>query len=168
MIGCYEDLQAFNWSKASTYAGKITLLITFASSLIGFFLGSNVGVCVYGLFLSFLIAVLELPVLYTCIPNCKRITGHIEESVIKSNGLLNMLIWTTFSIVLFIPPASINIMSGIFCLATGIVNLLGWIFRLQEEKEMSANTKYNAVPGERIPITGGGGSAPSWAGGNSV
>ena len=175
MIGCYEDLQAFNWSKAQTYAGKITLLITLASSILGFFLGKNVGVCVYGLFLSLLIAVLEFPGLYMCIPNCKMVTSKIEDSPIKQNGFLNFIIWTIFSIITFLPPSSINILSGICCLLTGIINLLGWVFRLQEEKEMKANTKYNAVPGERIPITGGaprpsgsGNGLPSWAGGSAV
>ena len=40
---------------------------------------------------------------------------------------------------------------------------------------MKANTKYNAVPGELIPITGGaprpsvsGNGLPSWAGGSAV
>ena len=121
------------------------------------------------------IAVLEFPGLYMCIPNCKMITSKIEDSPVKQNGFLNWIIWTLLSIITFLPPSSINILSGICCLLTGIINLLGWIFRLQEEKEMKANTKYNAVPGERIPISGGaprpsgsGNGLPSWAGGSAV
>jgi hypothetical protein len=58
-------------------------------------------------------------------------------------------------------------MSGIFLVATGVVFLLGWVVGKYEEQETGKGTTYNAVPGERVPISGAGGFVPGGGGGTS-
>ena len=47
-------------------------------------------------------------------------------------------------------------MSGIFMVTTGLLFLFGWMVEKYEEREQGTGTTYNAVPGERVPISGAG------------
>jgi len=62
---------AFNWEKASDIGGKITVLSCFAFSVLGLTTATSPSTCVYTLFVGFLMAVLELPVIYFCFPQVR-------------------------------------------------------------------------------------------------
>ena len=70
---------AFNWGKASDLGGKITVITCFAASALGMTMGAAVGTCIYTIFAGFLIAVLELPVIYFCFPQCGKLRGQMVD-----------------------------------------------------------------------------------------
>ena len=54
-------LQAFNWPKAADYGGKVTTLSCFFTGAFSIFFRISSGVGLYTLFIGFVIASIELP-----------------------------------------------------------------------------------------------------------
>lgn len=81
-----------------------------------------------------------------------------------NNLLHHAAIYVLLSILTF-THSTLNIMTGIFIVTTGLFYFVGWAVGKYEEKEQTAGTSYNPVPGERVPIAGagfqqGGGAKP--------
>ena len=69
-----------------------------------------------------------------CVPQCSRIRGTAVESVFLVNGFLRLCIYVLLSILTF-THKTINIMTGIFLVITGLLHLMGWAVQKYEEKE---------------------------------
>jgi hypothetical protein len=153
------DIQAFNWSKAADYVGKLTTVLLIGLPLMGlFFPGGNIGLDLYTIFAGFLLASIELPVIYVCIPVCGRFRSMAVETVFFTNGILRCGLYVVISILTF-GGGFFTVFPGVFLLLTGIFYAGGWIVGRYEERENAASTSYNPVPGERVPISGSSGSS---------
>ena len=78
MLIC-EDFMAFNWEKASDLGGKITVVSCLGFSVLGLTTGASAGICLYTILVGFLLAILELPVVYFCFPQCKKLRGQVRS-----------------------------------------------------------------------------------------
>ncbi|GMH91250.1 hypothetical protein TrST_g398 [Triparma strigata] len=164
MLIC-EDIQAFNWARAADYGGKVSTLSCFLTGVLSLFMGMNVGIGLYTVFIGFLLASIELPFIYVCIPACSKFRSVATESVFLTNGFLRMGVYVLLSILMF-THKTLNIMTGIFIVLTALFYLVGWAVGKYEEQEQAKGTSYNPVPGERVPITGAGFQQPAAAAAN--
>jgi len=161
-----SDLQAFNWSKAADYIGKVTTVALIALPIVGFFIpGGSVGIDLWTIFAGFLLASIELPVIFVCVPICGKFRARAVEMIFFANGLLRLLLYVVLSILCF-QGDFFTIFPGALLILTGVFYAGGWLVGKIEEKENANGASYNPVPGERVPISAqGGGATPGlWNG----
>lgn len=93
--------------------------------------------------------------IYVCIPACSKFRSAAVDTIFLKNGFLRLGLYVICSILTF-HGKSVNILSGVCMILTGLCFLMAYLVEKMEEREAGQNTTYNAVPGERVPISGAG------------
>tara|TARA_B110000305_G_C19158941_1_gene501668 strand:+ start:116 stop:565 length:450 start_codon:yes stop_codon:yes gene_type:complete len=144
-----EDIMAFNWERAADIGGKITTILCFAAGLLGLFQGQSTGIMTYTIFSGFLLAVLELPVIYFCFPKCKRVRSEILETLHFDQGPIRATVYCLTTILMLKKPLTIAVIPGSLIVITSFLYIMNFFVKRSEDAEAAAKTSYNPVPGER-------------------
>jgi len=147
MASFYEQFTGQDWERGSLVFGKVTCAGCFSVSIASMALGFNVGVGIWTLFVSLLIATWEIPIVYSCIPRCDEVRKTAEETAYLKKPLTRSILYILLSILCFTNKT--------LCIAAGILLLLSSILYIFSAINARADAIDGLTTDEDVSESGG-------------